>query len=83
MVLDDEGSPVGEAMVSANGASRAHATADAAGRFVLEGLEPGRYTLQAYAVDRDPPRTRRGVLEVELVDGLSRPVEIRLRAPSR
>jgi TonB dependent receptor/Carboxypeptidase regulatory-like domain len=47
-VQDEQGAPVGGAVVSALGATTAVATTDRSGRFVIERLSPGPYLVRAH-----------------------------------
>src|SRR5687767_9222057 len=48
VVIDEHGTPLGGAMVSALGAMTAMAVTDAAGRFSLPALPPGEYSVRAH-----------------------------------
>src|SRR5262249_40599115 len=74
-VVRRHGAPVPYARVDLNGPTRRGITTDGAGRFDLEGLEPGRYGF--YADDR-----RRGAFitfeSITLADGETRDQDIEL-----
>ena len=54
LVVDDRGTPMGGAVVSAIGPTAAIAISNRVGRFVLHALPVGRYLLQARVLGRNP-----------------------------